>query len=401
MVLDVPDLLLHLRDVVRPAVALDDVLDRVIEGHLVIQVVHLALVQVLPVQGWIVDLGQQQCLGELNLDGRVQVAPEFHGNHFRHVVSQAVDPFAKPEMGNVPELDPGIRDFFVLPELLVSPVVHFGVSLGKLVKILGPVGADAIVDLHSLIPVVEIGLGSSRSVARPFGRVFVEFAVSFRMGFPSQGKIAFLPFGNPEGFPDDVIEIVVAPVLLSLVVPGAEILHALGVVQTLILAGHVVRNDVDDHFHALPVGSLDQGLELLHPLFRVHSQVRVHVVIVLHGIGRARPPFDHVGVVIGDPMGSVVRNHGVVKDPRVPDMRDPELPDLPQGLVREIVEFSHPVLFDGPPGLVQAVLIPEESGEHLVDDFLLFFHNRFFRFGLCPSFALRQQEQGQEQKKQF
>ena len=53
----------------------------------------------------------------------------------------------------------------------------------------------------------------------------------------------------------------------------------------MVLAGHMVRHEVDDDLQPGSMGALNQFLELLHATRHVDSQVGVYIIIVGDGIG--------------------------------------------------------------------------------------------------------------------
>ena len=65
----------------------------------------------------------------------------------------------------------------------------------------------------------------------------------------------------------------------------AQILYLLRLADRVILTSHMVGHKVDDDFQTSLMGARYQGLELLHALFDIDSQVGVNVIIVGNGIG--------------------------------------------------------------------------------------------------------------------
>ena len=156
----------------------------------------------------------------------------------------------------------------------------------------------------------------------------------------------------------------------------AQILHALGLADRVILTRHVVGHEVDDHFHASLVGTLHQCLELLHTLLHIDCEVRIHVIIVRNGVGRASLTFDDGRMVLGDAVGGIVRLRGVADDACKPDMAHAHLPDFLQGAGREVVHLSTSVLFYRTILLAGGIAIAVETGENLIDNNLTRCHEQ-------------------------
>ena len=229
------------------------------------------------------------------------------------------------------------------------------------------VRAHTVVDLDRLEPVIEAGLRGTRAVAGPFRGRLVKAPVGERMRVAAQRRITVRRFGHLEVLADDVIEVVVARPFHRGIVASTEILDAIGFRYGFVCARHVIRHDVDDDFHAVVVGALDQRLEFLEPLCRVHGEVRVDAVVVLDGIRRAGTPLYDVGVVGAYAEVRVVADHGMMRHAGIPDMADAQFADAFQRRVGEVVELANAIFLDGSPGLVRLDLVTEQSREYLVN----------------------------------
>ena len=81
-----------------------------------------------------------------------------------------------------------------------------------------------------------------------------------------------------------IVEIVLRVEARPRVVIPAQVFHATGFADTLVLTGHMVGHKVDDDLHAGFMGALHQLLKLRHALVYVNGQVRVDIVVVSDGI---------------------------------------------------------------------------------------------------------------------
>ena len=120
VVLDVRQALQDRHQIVCGALALQDVLQRVVELYLVVEVIHLSLLDVVAVEAWVVHLRQKEGIGIRLFDMGVEVGPELDRDHFGHVKSEAIHSLAQPELGDVFELFPGIGHLFPLPKCVMG-----------------------------------------------------------------------------------------------------------------------------------------------------------------------------------------------------------------------------------------------------------------------------------------
>ena len=172
---------------------------------------------------------------------------------------------------------------------------------------------------------------------------------------------------NLEGLSRQVIKIVVSVVLDCFIVVFAKIPDPFWFGDGVIISGDVVRDYVDDHLEPLFMRPLNQGMKLLQSFCRIDCQVGIHVVIILDGIGRARPTLDHVGIVVGDAVSSIVMDHIVVEDSCEPDVGDTQFADLLQCFWGKIPKFAHSVFLDCSPWFVGGIGIAKQPGKNLVN----------------------------------
>ena len=85
----------------------------------------------------------------------------------------------------------------------------------------------------------------------------------------------------------DVIKVVGRVESDCIVIVLAKITDALGPYIRMVLPRHVVRYKIDDHFQPVRMCTGDEAFKFLHPVRHVHGQVGVHIVVILHCIGRA------------------------------------------------------------------------------------------------------------------
>ena len=154
----------------------------------------------------------------------------------------------------------------------------------------------------------------------------------------------------------------------------AQVAHTSRLADTLVLTGHVVGHEVDNHLQTGTMGAGDKLFELLHTTLHIHSQVGVDIVIVGDGIRRTCPTLHHSRMLARDAIAGVVGHRGMTDDARVPNMSHAQLPDFLQGAGREIVQFSTSVLFYRTINHRGIATMTEKTGENLIDDNLMQCH---------------------------
>ena len=312
----------------------DDADERVVEAYLVVQVVKLAVLDVVVVFPRVVHLGNEDDVGIPLLDDGYHPAPELEGHHLGHVATEPVDTLLGPEEQDVAHLEPGGGE---------------GVEVGAApVKVI-----DTVVELYGLVPVVACGVGIEAVVAGGAGR-------TLRVVLPVD-----LTAQRGAG---QVVEVVLGGEELGGVVLLAEVHHTLRLGVGVVAAGHVVGHEVDDHLQSCIVGALHQLGELLHAARHGGCQVGVHIVIVLDGIGRTCLPLDRSLVVGADAEMAVVGLRGMLDDACVPDVRRAQFLDGSEGLGGEGGELAAAVLLDAATRYTGGVGITKQAGEDLIED---------------------------------
>ena len=120
----------------------------------------------------------------------------------------------------------------------------------------------------------------------------------------------------------EIVEVVLWVKPFCGVVFFAEVFHAFGRGVAVVVSGDVIGDEVDDHFESRLVSSVEERFELLHSVGDADGEVRVDVIVVLDGVGRACFSFDHGGMVFADSEGGVVRLCGVFDESCEPDVRE-------------------------------------------------------------------------------
>ena len=116
----------------------------------------------------------------------------------------------------------------------------------------------------------------------------------------------------------DVVEVVVRVKCFRRIVVCTEVLHPFGTGIAPVLSGHMIRNEVDDHFQSCLMRAAHEIFKFLHAVRHVGGQVGINVVIVLDGIRRSGTSFHHGGMVGFDTIFLIVCLRGMLQQPRKP-----------------------------------------------------------------------------------
>ena len=303
---------------------------------------------VMAVFGWVIHLADELEVRVLLAYLRRGVSPELGRHHLRHVTTESVNMLPCPEEQDVSHFLPrgGYRG-----------------TLRKVIRGRGDTGIviHAVVKLHRLIPVVTTGLAVELVITRSLGR----FLVIRLLCSVIEVEIRIKPFARA------IVEVVLLREALRGVVTLAEILHALGFTDAVVLTGHMVGNKVNDHLHASLMDALHQLLKLTHALLDINGQVRINVIVIGNGIGRAGLTL-HNGRMVGrNAVASVIGKRSMTNDSRQPKMTDAHLPYLLQHGGCQVVQLATTVFGNRTVLLPSGITIAEKTREYLIDNDLL------------------------------
>ena len=138
----------------------------------------------------------------------------------------------------------------------------------------------------------------------------------------------------------------------------------------------MVGHEVDNDLHTCFVSALDELFELLHALIHICGEVGIDIIVVSNGIWRSCPALHDGWMILRDAIGRIVGLSGMTDDTRVPNMAHAHFPDFFQGTGREVVQFSTSVFLNRTMFLAGRVTIAVETGEDLIDNYLIRFHVR-------------------------
>ena len=317
-------------------VTADDVAERVIESHLVVEIVETTRVDVVAVLVGIIHLGNEDDIGKLLLDLGNGIVPELHRHHLGHVATEAVDALGRPEEEDVEHLVPCVGNGVEVVARVVD-VIH------------------AIVELYRLVPVATAHPGREVVVARSLGRILM---------IPLEVKVVGMQFLTGK-----IVEIVAGREAQVLVIACPEVFGACGCHIRVVLTSHVVGHKVDDGLQSSLVCTLHEVLELLHACQFAGGQVGIDIVVVADGIDRTSHTLHHPRMpYTADAVDAVVRLCGVFDDASVPDVRSSQLTNLLEATGSEVVHQTTPIGHLVTPGLAGATVVSEESCEDLIDD---------------------------------
>src|SRR5690554_1580927 len=215
--------------------------------------------------------------------------PESNRHHTGHVAAKAVDAFIGPIQHHVAHLQPGIR----------FRVKIFGTVAHKI---------HPIVELNRLVPVAVPRVGFKAIVAGgPCGFLFPAFT-------------PLLGFGRIKAGTRQIVKVVVLMKGQIPTIAGPKINHPFRSGIRHILSGQMIRHQVDQYFQTLLMRPLHQSLKLFHAPIHHIGQIRIHIVIILNGIGRPGFPFNHIARIAHNPISTVIGAGGMLQHAGIPNM---------------------------------------------------------------------------------
>ena len=232
-----------------------DAHQRVVERHLVIQVVKATLVHITMIKPHVIDLGNKADAGVGRFDLSDSPLPECYRHHVRHVAAEPVNALVSPELQDVEHARPGRRNR-----------VEVGAAVPRV---------NAVVEFHGFIPVVAARRRTIAVVACCAGGIFV-------IGIVALSQI-HIP--RSKTLPCEIIEIVLRVKELLFVVALSQIFYFCVFCVACVFACHMVGHEVDDDLETSAVGAVNQRLKLRHAVLYFHCHIRTHVVVVADGIG--------------------------------------------------------------------------------------------------------------------
>lgn len=139
----------------------------------------------------------------------------------------------------------------------------------------------SIVQLDGFVPVVDVRCSVKTVVTCGFGRIFVVrlCCTFFHIELGTQLGLRY------------IVEIIVRAEGVVRVIVCSQFGSAVRLCIRVILACHVVGDKIYNNFQSGTVSAMYQILKLLHSFRHIVCQVRIYVIIILDGVGRARLTF--------------------------------------------------------------------------------------------------------------
>ena len=133
--------------------------ESIVEVDFVVEIVETAVIDVVAIEAYVVDFGDEYHMRVFFLHKRYCPFPELHGHHVSHVAAETVDSFGAPESEDVEHLEPCVRGGREVPGAVTV--------------------VDAIVELNGLVPVVASRESGEAVVSGGFGRKFAILVIAF------------------------------------------------------------------------------------------------------------------------------------------------------------------------------------------------------------------------------
>ena len=316
----------------------DHAAHRVIHTHLVVQPVE-AVQQVATIVIGVIHLTNELDLGVLLTDGLRGKAPELGRHHLRHIATEGIHTLGSPEEQYLRHLVPRVGN---------------GVEVADASSIV----VKAIVQFDSLVPV---GLR----------RCIIEVVITRSLGRLLQVRLLLTLIQvevRREALTWTIVEVVLRIETLLRVVIGTKIHHALWLADRVVLTGHMVGHEVDNHLQPSSMGTLHQLFKLLHALIDVDSQVGVNIIIIGDGVGRTSLTLHHSRMLARNTILAVVSLRSMTDNTRIPHMTNTHGSNVLQHLGGEVCHLTTTVFGNRAVPLAGDVTIAEKAGKYLINN---------------------------------
>ena len=128
----------------------------------------------------------------------------------------------------------------------------------------------SIIQLHGLVPVVRSRISIKAVVSGSFCRHFFIAACLLVIEVDVSGEL----------LSREIIEVIVRAEVHGSIVIFSQISDAFRFRRGVILAGHMVRDKVNDHFQSGSMCAFHQRFKFTHTLSDVYGQIRIHVIVI-------------------------------------------------------------------------------------------------------------------------
>ena len=218
---------------------------------------------------------------------------------------------------------------------------------------------DAVIEFHRLKPVVGAWRPCGGVVAGHAAKIVFEVKTAVTAVLAAGGQL------QRRSAEAQVVEIVVGAEKLPMVIAFAK--TQLRPDVAAIGARHMIRHEVQNDLHILPMAALHQLPKLVEALRRLSRIVRAHIEVVFDRVRTARLAFANVCVIRGLTDGAVIRASGLLEHAGEPYMRDTEIPERFQCGFVDVCELAAAVLSECAVRFVGGVGIPKVPHHELVD----------------------------------
>ena len=220
----------------------------------------------------------------------------------------------------------------------------------------------SIVQLDGFVPVVDVRCSVKTVVTCGFGRIFVVrlCCTFFHIELGTQLGLRY------------IVEIIVRAEGVVRVIVCSQFGSAVRLCIRVILACHVVGDKIYNNFQSGTVSAMYQILELLHSFRHIGCQVRIYIIIILDGVGRARFAFHDGGVVGPYVEATVIRLRCMLDNACIPDMGSTQFLDFSKCFEGEVGHFTTSV--GGNVSIVDTmvVIVSKQACKHLIDNHFIF-----------------------------
>ena len=157
------------------------------------------------------------------------------------------------------------------------------------------------------------------------------------------------------------VKVLVYIILLS------QVSHSLRFANGVVLASHMIGDEINNHLHACLVRTLHQSLELIHALRHLHGKIGVDIIIIGNSVWRPSLPLHNRWMLLRDAVGRIIGCRCMANNAREPHMREPHVVNTIERGRGDVIHLPHSILLHRSMRHAGHILIAKKASKDLID----------------------------------
>ena len=146
-----------------------------------------------------------------------------------------------------------------------------------------------------------------------------------------------------------------------------QVSHSLRFTNGVVLARHMIGDEINNHFHACLVRTLHQCFELVHTLRYLHGKVGVNIIIIGNSVWRPSLSLHNSWMLARDAVGRIIGCRCMANNTREPHVRKPHVVNTIEHGRGDVIHLPHSILLHRSMGRAGHVLIAKKASKDLID----------------------------------